>query len=118
MSLASCRFRAWAQLLLILLLAFAVGCGSTFFVSGALNPPNTSVAIGTVSFVQFTSILGSDGILVNVTIVTLAVRAVPNTLTFCGNQVPQFAINTAVQVSFIPGTPPCSNLVSVNSGAS
>ena len=115
MGIRRCRFRRSAQLFLLLLLAFVTGCGSSFFVSGALNPSNVSVATGTVSFVQFTAIIAGNGTLVNVTVVTLAVPPVSSTFTFCGNQTSQFTMNTAVQASFIPGTPTCSNLVLVTS---
>lgn len=106
-------FRRLAQLFLVSLLWLAMGCGSTFRVSGALNVPNMSVASGTVSFVQFTAILDSSGAMVNVTIVTLATPPASNILTFCGNQASQFTMNTAVKVSFTTGASPCSNLVSV-----
>ena len=104
-------FRRSARLLLLPLFLLAVGCG-TIRVSGALNASNTSSSIGTVSFVHFTAIFDSQGTLINVTVVTLAVPPATNTLTFCGNQSAQFTMNTAVQVSFTPGQS-CSNLVSV-----
>jgi hypothetical protein len=109
-------FRSLAQLSLVSFLVLMVGCGSSFRVSGTLNVPTTSVVSGTVSFVQFTAIFNNSGTLVNVTIVTLATPAVSNTLTLCGNQASQFTMNTAVQVSFTPGSPSCSNLVSVAPG--
>ena len=105
--------RRMAQLFLVSLILFVVGCDSTFRVSGALNPVNMSVVSGTVSFVQFTALLSSSGTMVNVTIVTLATPTVSNTLTLCGNQTSQFTMNTAVQVSFSMESSACSNLVSV-----
>ena len=106
-------FQRLAQLFLLFLLSLVSGCGSSFSVSGALNAPNMSVATGTVSFVQFTAIFDNSGTLVNVTVVTLTTPPMLNTFTFCGNQVSQFTMNSAVQVSFTSGTPTCSNLVSV-----
>jgi hypothetical protein len=88
-----------------------IGCG-TIRVSGALNSTNVSVVNGTVSFVQFTAIIGNNGSLVNVTVVTLFVPPGNNTFTFCGNQTSQFAMNSSVQVSFTPSQP-CSGLVAV-----
>ena len=106
-------FRKTAQLFLVSFLLLVVGCDSSFRVSGALSPANVSVVSGTVSFVQFTTILNSSGTMVNVTIVTLATPPVSNTLTLCGNQTSQFMMNTAVQVSFSMESSSCSNLVSV-----
>jgi len=59
---------SWLLLLAFLLLV--AGCG-TIRVSGALNESNTSVSTGTVSSVHFTAIFGSNGTLINVTVVTL-----------------------------------------------
>jgi hypothetical protein len=100
-----------ARLLLLPLLLLLTGCG-TIRVSGALNASNISVSSGTVSFVHFTAIFDSKGTLINVTIVTLAAPPTMNTLTFCGNQTSQFAMNSGVQVSFTGGQS-CSDLISV-----
>ena len=113
MRLGRTGLRRLAQVFLLFLLALVIGCGSSFHVSGALNAPNMTVAAGTVSFVQFTAIFDNNGALVNVTVVTLATPPMLNTFTFCGNQVSQFMMNSAVQVSFTSGTSTCSNLVSV-----
>jgi hypothetical protein len=110
MRLRSNNLRRTARLLFLPLFLLVAGCGA-IRVSGALNASNTSTSIGTVSFVHFTAIFGSNGTLINVTIVTL-VAPPANTLTFCGNQSSQFTMNTAVQVSFMPGQS-CSNLISV-----
>ena len=99
------------RLLLLALLLLLTGCG-TVVVSGAFIPTNTSVSAGTVSFIHFTAIFGDNGTLINVTVVTLATPPTTSTLTFCGNQLSQFTMNSTVQVSFLAG-PSCSNLVAV-----
>jgi hypothetical protein len=104
------RSLALAVLLFILSLPL-VGCG-TIRVSGALNSSDVSIVDGTVSFVQFTAIMNNNGSLINVTVVTLFVPPGNNTLTFCGNQTSQFAMDSSVQVSFTPSQP-CSGLVAV-----
>jgi hypothetical protein len=45
------------------------GCGSVFFVGGAINPGTSSV-IGTVSVVQISAVIGDNGSTVQVTFVT------------------------------------------------
>ena len=105
------HLRRLERLSLLALLLLLVGCG-TIRVSGALNALNTSTSTGTVSFVHFTAIFDSNGTLINVTIVTLAVPSAMSTFTFCGNQASQFTVNSPVQVSFTPGQS-CSNLVAV-----
>ncbi|HWC19760.1 MAG TPA: hypothetical protein VG498_22295, partial [Terriglobales bacterium] len=105
------QLRSSAQLLLMPVLLLLMGCGNVY-ISGALNASSTSLASGTVSFVKFTAVFDSKGTLVNVTVVTLVQPPSANTLTFCGNQTSQFAMNSSVQVSFTSGQT-CSGLISV-----
>jgi hypothetical protein len=70
------------------------------------------VTTGTVSFVALSVVSGSNGTFVNVTGVTLLVPIGSNSLIFCGDQRPNFTMNTTVQVSFTSGQA-CSTLVSV-----
>lgn len=104
-------FRGLTRLLLAALLFFLVGCGNIRF-SGTLNSSDVLVANGTVSIVQLTAILDSNGGLVNVTIVTLLEPVGTSVLTFCGNQASFFTIGSAVHVSFTT-TQVCSNLIAV-----
>jgi len=103
----------WATrwLLGVLLVLILTGCGGLVvsFVSNQL-PPVT--ATGTVVAISLTSGNDQFGTLVTITAVTLANTGVSTTVNFCGDQQPQFLINSVVQVKFTTGNP-CSVLMTV-----
>src|SRR5262249_25143942 len=69
--------RAFAALLAL----FLAGCGSTFHISGAVNPDIVTTT-GTVSFVHVSVSSDGSGTMVNVTVVTLLQASMTQTLTF------------------------------------
>jgi hypothetical protein len=94
--------------LLAVLLIFLGGCG-TFVFQGAL-PPNgafTSFS-GLVSVVHLSSV-PNNGTFISVTIVTFLQSGTSSNLTFCGNIVNQFPVDTMVRVNFVPASP-CSTV--------
>lgn len=95
-------------LLVSVLCSSLLGCGSKFFVRGAINESSVS---GTVSLVQLTTSVNS-GSLVTVTIVTFLQQGTSSTVNFCGDQRTQFPIDQFVQASFTPGTP-CASVIEI-----
>ncbi len=85
-----------AFLLLIATVVASSGCGNVT-ITGALQPASF---VGTVSIVRLT--VTNDG--TQVTFVTLISNTTSQDLTFCGNVVSQFPMNSTVQGSFTPGT--------------
>jgi len=83
------------------------GCGAVR-IQGVLGPGAETVS-GFVSGVQLIMV-GSNGTLIEVTVVTLQQTLGFTTTNFCGNVVPQFPLNSFAQVSFKPGHP-CSAIV-------
>lgn len=90
------------------LLAYLCGCGSKFFVGGALN---SSTVKGTVSIVQVTTVV-DGGALVTVTLVTFLEDGTSRTMNFCGDQRTQFPLDEFVQANFTPGTP-CASVIEI-----
>jgi hypothetical protein len=84
------------------------GCGSQFFVRGALS---TTTVSGTVSVVQFSSI-ENGGTSLTVTLVTFLQGGTSNGVTFCGDQRGQFPMNRFVNATFTPG-PLCGTVVQI-----
>jgi hypothetical protein len=95
------------SLLLLLTCIASTGCGYVA-VSGAINP-NTQMVAGLVSIVQFQYVNGSA----SVTVVTLVGSGTAQTLSFCGDQRPQFPVNQFVNASFERGSS-CNTLVAVS----
>jgi hypothetical protein len=95
------------SLLVLLACLLSMSCGYVA-VSGAINP-NTQMVAGLVSIVQFQFVNGSA----SVTVVTLVGGGTAQTLSFCGDQRPQFPMNQFVQASFQHGSA-CNTLVAVS----
>ena len=96
---------------IVLLVVFLAGCnGVTTF--SAFSNPGIANAIGVVSIVRFTAVIGPNGTLINVTIVTLAQNGFSNDNTFCGDVRNQFPMNAFISVNFNPGQP-CNTVVKV-----
>ncbi len=83
------------------------GCGAVR-IQGVLAPGVETVS-GFVSGVQLIMV-GSNGTLIQVTVVTLQQTLGFTTTNFCGNVSAQFPMNSFAQVSFKPG-PPCATIV-------
>ncbi len=90
------------------LLAALSGCGSKFFIGGAIN---TGTVSGTVSAVQL-SIVIENGTSVTVTQVTFLGSGMPNSMNFCGDQRAQFPLNQFVRASFSM-TPGCASILQI-----
>jgi hypothetical protein len=93
------------------LLAALCGCGSKFFVRGAIN---TGTVSGTVSAVEL-SIVSDNGASVTVTLVTFLESGMPNSMNFCGDQRSLFPLDQFVRASFTP-TPECASIVQITIG--
>ena len=99
--------------LLSLTLVFALlvslcGCGSKFFVRGAINTGSIS---GTVSTVQVTTII-ENGSFVTVTLVTFLQSGTSSNMNFCGDQQALFPLDQFVRATFTT-TPVCVSIVQV-----
>src|SRR3954451_4912608 len=99
--------RCVVALLLIAVVVITSSCGDVF-VGGFTRFNNQTSVSGTVSVVHL--IITDGG--VQVTFVTLIQTTGPQDFRFCGNLTPQFPMNTAVTVNFIPGTV-CGSSVAV-----
>ena len=95
------------SLFVLLACILSIGCGYVA-VSGAINP-NTQMVAGLVSIVQFQFVNGSA----SVTVVTLVGSGTAQTMSFCGDQRPQFPMNQFVHARFQHGTT-CNTLVAVS----
>ena len=84
------------------------GCGSQFFIRGALN---TATVSGTVSVVQFSTI-EDGGTSLAVTLVTFLEGGTSRGVSFCGDQRTQFPLNRLVNATFTPG-PLCGTVVQI-----
>jgi hypothetical protein len=100
--------RLLCVLLVSVLLGSVCGCGSKFFVRGALN---SSTISGTVSIVQLTTVV-DGGSSVTVTLVTFLQSGTSSTMNFCGDQRMQFPVDQFVQANFTPGTP-CASVIEI-----
>ena len=91
-----------------IVVATLCGCGSRFFIRGAIN---TATISGTVSMVQLTTII-EDGTSVTVTLVTFQQNGTARSMNFCGDQQSQFPLDQFVKASFTT-TPPCASIVQI-----
>jgi hypothetical protein len=91
--------------LLALLLVFVGGCGGFVFQSDTGSITSFS---GLVTIVHLSS-MANHGTFITVTVVTLAQSGISNSLTFCGDVVDQFPVDTTVRVNFVPASP-CSTV--------
>ena len=98
---------------LCILLIGLVGCnGITNFRVTTFQPTHTFFTVnGFVSSVQLTSI-PANGVFIDVTIVTFLHAGVSSTLTFCGDFLDGFFLNTFMQVAFFGGVP-CATIVDI-----
>jgi len=99
--------------LLSLTLVFALlvslcGCGSKFFVRGAINTGGIS---GTVSMVEITTVI-ENGSIVTITLVTFLQGGMSSSMNFCGDQQVLFPLDQFVRASFT-ATPACASIVQV-----
>ncbi len=101
-------------LLSALLVTCLCGCGS-ITIAGAVGP-GVVVVSGFVSGVQTTTVPGTNGTFIQVTIVTLQQTLGFTSNTFCGNVGIQFPMNSFARVNFQPGTPCATIVVVVISG--
>jgi hypothetical protein len=92
----------------LILLVSLCGCGSKFFVRGAIN---TATISGTVSMVQLTTII-EDGTSVTVTLVTFLQSGTSRSMNSCGDQRTLFPVDQFVNASFTT-TPPCASVVQI-----
>ena len=94
--------------LIFLLPASLCGCGSKFFVRGAIN---TATISGTVSVVELTTAI-EDGTSVTVTLVTFLQNGTSSGMNFCGDQRTLFPVDQFVRASFTTTTA-CANVVQI-----
>jgi hypothetical protein len=87
-----------------------LGCG-TFRVSGIFTNGAATIS-GVVTGRQLSSVAGSGGVFIQVTVVTLQQPLGFTTSTFCGNFVSQFPMNSFVDVDFTRGDA-CSTIVNI-----
>ena len=87
------------------------GCGSVFFVGGALNPGTSSIS-GVVSIVQVSAVIGDSGTTVQVTFVTFQRDGIPSTIGFCGDERDRFPMQQFVRANFTPGQT-CASIVTI-----
>jgi hypothetical protein len=101
--------RRLLSVLLVSALSFSLcGCGSQFFIRGAVN---TGTISGTVSVVQL-SMIADGGTSFTVTLVTFLQSGTSSRLTFCGDQRQQFPMNRFVNASFTQG-PVCASVIQI-----
>lgn len=100
----------WLSLGFALLIS-ASGCGSKFFIRGAIN---TDTVSGTVSTVQITSVSDS-GTFVTVTLVTFLQSGMPSSVNFCGDQRAKFPLDTFVRASFTKSQA-CADILQIATG--
>ena len=102
--------------LLSLALVFALlislcGCGSKFFIGGAIN---TDTVSGTVSVVELNTVI-DNGTSVTVTLVTFLQSETSSSMNFCGDQRMLFPLDQFVQATFTT-TQPCASVVKIVMG--
>ena len=90
------------SLLVLCMIVTLTGCGSAFFVGGAINP-NTSSVGGLVIVVQINSVIGDDGTMVDVTFVTFQQNGRSSTIGFCGDERDRFPMQQSVRANFTQG---------------
>jgi hypothetical protein len=87
------------------------GCGSTFFVGGAINPGSSSIS-GLVSVVQISAIIGDNGSTVQVTFVTFLQNGMSSTIGFCGDERDRFPMQQTVRANFTRGQT-CNSILAI-----
>jgi hypothetical protein len=92
--------RACASLLIVVLAVLLDGCGGVVFFIGTGPNQTTLIVSGTCTSVQLVNIVGTDGVLVTATSVTLFDRGTSRTFQFCGDVGSQFPINSFVTVHY------------------
>ena len=97
--------------LVFALLASLCGCGSKFFIRGAIN---TGTVSGSVSTVELTSVM-DNGTSVAVTLVTFLQSGTSSSMNFCGDQRALFPLDQFVSASFT-ATPACASIVQITIG--
>jgi hypothetical protein len=98
------------RLLALLLVFFLAGCSGFVFVSNLPAGSATSF-VGFISIVHLGSV-ANNGPFITVTVVTFLQSGTSSNLTFCGNVVNQFPLDTMVRVNFVPATP-CATVQTV-----
>ena len=88
------------------------GCGGTVSVAACFNCESDTVS-GVVSGVQVTTVPGSNGTPITVTVVTFEQTLGFTTQTFCGNFSTEFPKNSFARVSFLPGQR-CSTILAIS----
>ena len=99
-----------SAVLIVCLLITGVGCGN-IFIRGAIQP-GTSTVSGFVSVVQFSTVIGGDGTMIQVTFVTFLQEGASSTIGFCGDQRSQFPMEQTVRAQFTPGQP-CDSIIQI-----
>ena len=99
--------------LLAILLIGLVGCGGVRFQSN-FQPRNAVFTIsGFVSDIQFTTVIGQAGTLINVTLITFEQSFSSSTVSFCGDIGNQFFFDAFTIVDFTQG-PNCDTPLTIN----
>jgi hypothetical protein len=102
--------RLLPALLIVGLVISGVGCGNIFIRGAILS--GTSTVSGFVSVVQFSTVIGGDGTMIQVTFVTLLQHGASSTIGFCGDQRSQFPMEQTVRAQFTPGQP-CDSVIEI-----
>lgn len=96
------------RLLVLVLIASSLGCGSIVRIRGAIG---SQVISGTVNAAQI-SLITNEGLTITVTVVTFFQNGINSSLSFCGDRTSQFIPGESVETSFTPGQP-CANVLQV-----
>jgi hypothetical protein len=102
--------RLLSTLLVVCLLFSGIGCGD-IFIRGAIQPGASTVS-GFVSVVQFSTVVGGGGTMIQVTFVTFLQQGGSSTIGFCGDLRSQFPMEQTVRAQFTPGQL-CSNVIAI-----
>ena len=105
----------WVSVLLcvLLIVSSVLGCGGGTFLIGTGSNGTSIIAVsGTCIDVHVSTIVGNDGQLITITVVTLFNNGRSNSLNFCGNIVDQFILNAPATVNFTTGSP-CATPTSI-----
>lgn len=100
------KYRRISALFCILLIASGTsGCGGgTLFIDTGPNGTTVVAVSGTCIGVHITTILGSDGKWITITVVTLITDGRTNNFNFCGDVADHFPLNSSLTVNFTTGT--------------
>jgi hypothetical protein len=102
--------RLLSVLLAVSLITLCAGCGNVFL--SASSQPGFSTTSGLVIIVQLSSVIGTNGTMVQVTFVTFLQEGTSSTVGFCGDQSSRFPMNQTVRTDFVPGQS-CSSILVV-----